>query len=495
MSARRTTPTSRLTSRVITGCAATLTLMTMLPVDTAAARPNCDVPTPPPVCEHDPPTPPRPLPPAVDQARFSWQLDRLNQGSVGDGAVAETNFDATNESQRSPVLVNGCGSSAAGGKPVSYSWTFGTGTAPTSPSPRCSYGWLRPLSHTAASTDVTLTVTPSGRAPFSVTHAVNYRDVVIASLGDSAASGQGAPERLRQPKPVFTASSDCNRSGWAASAQIALRIQSSTPETTVHFWHLACSGAHITGDGNNDWRTRSTQPLDSGGMLQPYNGAHSDRHLVLPPQVTRLGQLIQQSGLPVDRLLLTVGANDTHWATVVQPCLAVGLGAILLPGQLDALQAACIAGYRAKVQRAVNALPAHFDKLRGPLEALVPRQNIYLSEYFDPLDSLTPPVGICVGEIFASHYLRLYADVAVEFPLQDIVRTRAAAYGWHFVGGIRAAFQRHGICQLERVRWTNSVSDSKRDQGDIDGSWHANRTGQLVMADVGYPQIAAGLRP
>ena len=95
------------------------------------------------------------------------------------------------------------------------------------------------MTHTLASVDVTLTVNPAGGgAGLFTTRTVTFRDIVIASLGDSAASGQGASEIIGHGKPAFVASQACDRSGVAASAQAAWRIQNNLPNTTVHFWHL-----------------------------------------------------------------------------------------------------------------------------------------------------------------------------------------------------------------------------------------------------------------
>ena len=281
----------------------------------------------------------------------------------------------------------------------------------------------------------------------------------------------------------------CGRSGWAASAQAALQIQRSLQDTTIHFWHLACAGASITAADSRPWWDRAHNgPVYFGGMLDPYNGTYSNVNPPLKPQINRLQELEQQSGLHVDRLLLTIGANDVEWATVAEACMPLGL--LGDPGQ-----AACLAGYASKVNQAFSVLPAHFKKLAETVasDGLALPDRIYLTGYFDPLDSLSPQPLICPGEPLASFYMRNWAVTHVENPLQKEVKSAAEQYGWHYVDGIRQEFQGHGVCHAPGTRWINSVLDSKGNQTDVDGTWHANRTGQLVLASTIYNAIASHL--
>ena len=423
--------------------------------------------------------------PSAAVASFTWQLDQLRADATG--AVVETNYDFTDESRRSPVTLNACGSSAPGGIRT-FQWSFSNGD-PTLTTTSCLATWQRPLSEAYTSTQVTLVATPVFGQPATVTHTIRYQDRVIASLGDSAASGEGAPQ---SGSPALWAARYCGRSGWAASAQAALRIQRSLQDTTIHFWHLACAGATITAADSRPWWDRDHNgPLYFGGMLDLYYGVYSDQtNPAIPAQIDRLQQLQQQTGLAVDRLLITLGANDTHWATVTEDCLNPLHR--LTPHQ----QQVCLQGYAPRVDQSVALLPSHFDALAQALARNPGWQGgVWINEYFDPLDSLSgPQTPFCGGEVFASQYLRNWAIAHVENPLQDDVQKAASRYGWHFVGGIRHAFQGHGVCWLDpNRRWVNSATDSLIAQGDLDGTWHANKTGQLVMASTMYNAIASHL--
>jgi hypothetical protein len=417
---------------------------------------------------------------AAATAIFSWQLAALHTDNTG--AVAETNYDLTSESEspKSSVVLYAC----ANGSPLTirlYHWTFSNGD-PAITTRTCVTTWSRPLSAAYTTTDVTLTVFPFSGRPRTATHTIRYRDRVIASLGDSAASGEGAPQN---GSPALWTARYCGRSGWAAGAQAALQVQRSLPDTTVHFWHLACAGASITAADSSPWWTKSDNgPLYFGGLLDSFHGTYGDQKdpppPLLPPQITRLRQLQQQTGLVADRLLLTVGANDTHWSTVTEDC--VDPAHRLTPHQ----QQVCLAGYASRVDHSVGLLPAHFNALARALARDAEwHGRVVINEYFDPLDSLSPQVQVCGGEVFASQYLRNWAITHVENPLQEDVHNAAARYGWHLVDGIRQAFQGHGVCWIDvNRRWVNSFSDSLVAQRDLDGTWHADRTGQSQMAGI-----------
>lgn len=418
--------------------------------------------------------------PEQDVATFTWQLATL--GTRSSGAVVMPDSDLTDEKPTSRVTLDACRSAAVRGI-RRYEWRFGNG-APAISTTSCLTLWERPLSRITQVVPVTLTVVPKGGPPLSVSHDIRYRDVVIASVGDSAAAGQGAPD----DGATFSISKYCYRSGWAASAQAALRVQRTLgADVSVHFWFLACSGARISADGNTIW---GFPPLDAGGMLDPFSGIdhllNNQPHQPLQPQVDRLRRFAAQSGLPIDALLMTVGANDTGWATVLSRCLP------FVP--IGPAQTICLNALSGKLDASLTRLPTHFAWLADRLAGVVPAGHVYLTDYWDPIDGLRDlmQTGPCGGELMAGSYLRGWALHRVENPLQEAVRDAAAAHRWHYLAGIRQLFQGHGVCQV-RDRWVNSASDSLGAQLSTSGTWHANRIGQLKMADLISPVLQAAV--
>ena len=473
---------------VLAGTVIAGTLLTAAPASASCSVTDLD-------CVPGAPVPTTPKPATANSIKFSYQLAQLPTATPGQ--VGGPDMDVTNESTTSPVVLSGCGSVAIGATYPgisAYEWTVGS-AAPVYTS-TCQWTWQRPVSAAGGSTPVTLTVIPTKGTPFSSTKTISYRDVVIASVGDSAASGQGAFQYNISPR--------CYRSGYAASAQAALHAQQTLGSAvTVHFWFLACSGARITSADAGPWMTTSgpgSAPADWGGMLTPYTGAKNPnppapQPAPLTPQVTRLTQLRAQSGLPISTLLMTIGANDTGWSIVAENCLTTSL--VALAGvSADIPEGICLATFQAKVGQSVATLPAHFATLGSQLNAVVPAGRVYLTDYFDPEDSLIGPSPSCPGEVVASYTLRQWAITYVENPLQRAVQAAAAANGWHYLTGIRQAFQGHGVCNPDTSpngRWVDSILDSKLGQNDINGTWHANTYGQNQIAAIEYPTVLASI--
>ena len=247
------------------------------------------------------------------------------------------------------------------------------------------------MADVATTVNVTLTIVPQSGSPFSLTQAVQYRDVVIASLGDSISSGEGAPDAGKN----FSISGACDRSTLAGPAQAAVHAQQTLGSAvTVHFWFLACTGAGLS--------------YGLIGSYQPPSGP------LLPPQLDRLSQLIGQSGLSVDRLQMTIGANDVYWGALLQACLPIGE---YDPGS----QTGCVNGYAWEINDALSELPGTFAGLQQKLAALVSPSKVYLTQYSDPLDSLSPQPGLCWGEPIAWQDLRQFG-ANTESSLQQIMQ-------------------------------------------------------------------------
>ena len=439
--------------------------------------------------------PTTPKPATANSIKFSYQLAQLPTATPGQ--VGGPDMDVTNESTTSPVVLSGCGSVAIGATYPgisAYEWTVGS-AAPVYTS-TCQWTWQRPVSATGGSTPVTLTVIPTKGTPFSSTKTISYRDVVIASVGDSAASGQGAFQYNISPR--------CYRSGYAASAQAALHAQQTLGSgVTVHFWFLACSGARITSADAGPWMTTSgpgSAPADWGGMLTPYTGAKNPnppapQPAPLTPQVTRLTQLRAQSGLPISTLLMTIGANDTGWSIVAENCLTTSL--VALAGvSADIPEGICLATFQAKVGQSVATLPAHFATLGSATERGRPSRQGLPHRLLRPggLPHRSQPLVPRRGRRLL--HLAPMGDHLRREPPPACRPTAAAANGWHYLTGIRQAFQGHGVCNPDTSpngRWVDSILDSKLGQNDINGTWHANTYGQNQIAAIEYPTVLASI--
>ncbi|MDH3725598.1 MAG: GDSL-type esterase/lipase family protein, partial [Thermoleophilia bacterium] len=313
----------------------------------------------------------------------------------------------------------------------------------------------------------------------SDTQPARVRDFLIVSLGDSVASGEGNPDqgRLRTLFGDETVWQDrqCHRSFRAGSAQAALEIESADPDTTVTFLHLACSGARIT-----------------TGLLREYRGIESGDPL--PPQIAQLRALLEDPGIggspeaprEVDALMLTIGANDLRFGTIVQRCL-------LNDEDEGSCQAAPFRGEET-VQQAVDRLLLDLDGRYARLAAClgdgdceageplgIPSERVLISEYFDP--SQSRPGRFCRYPTVPLPRFNLtrnesrWAKASVVDPLNAQVAASAGSFGWTHVDGLSADFGTHGICRTFISRWVLRLSRSVTRQLGVAGAFHPNRRG------------------
>ena len=202
------------------------------------------------------------------QAAFEWSLPK-DLHLDGHGAV----YGAPGPSGRPEpdpesgfLTVNGCTSKGDQGQPItSYYWTVTDATHTWHPPGSCAFSNIRLLTPTWTTWKITLTVTAQDGTTSTLTRMAKFRDLLIASLGDSAASGEGdpnapvngsVPAEWSPPASGPNSGARCDRSGKAASARAAYEIQSGAgappgTQTSVHFWPMACSGAQISDYGYN----------------------------------------------------------------------------------------------------------------------------------------------------------------------------------------------------------------------------------------------------
>jgi lysophospholipase L1-like esterase len=138
----------------------------------------------------------------------------------------------------------------------------------------------------------------------SFTAPVRARDLLVVSIGDSVASGEGDPDgpSLFNPRWLETR---CHRSLRSGAAQAALALEAGSPHSAVTFLPLACSGATI-----------------DRGLLGPFGGVQRNTALGdLPAQASQVARL--QKLRRIDALLLSVGANDVYFGPLAEFCAAV----------------------------------------------------------------------------------------------------------------------------------------------------------------------------
>jgi lysophospholipase L1-like esterase len=287
----------------------------------------------------------------------------------------------------------------------------------------------------------------------------------IVALGDSYASGQGAPDAEAHWWTCDAPRWDdrrCNRSNNAATAQAVelLREQGHA----VEYASLACSGAKI-----------------EEGLIGGYAGSEPPAFPIppelLPPQVEALEELVATDG--VDAVTLSIGGNDILFEFIVVDCLATPSCDLSQP----------------IVDHHLAALPGRLRSLADAL-ARVPlaSERIFLVGYPDPTRDAddSPCDRKPFGDALAGVTKRESEWIA-QYVLPRLNRTlceAATEHGWTYVGDAAARFEEHGWCSASQ-RWINTVEDSSRMQHHYRGAVHPNRRGYRDIGEV----IAASLAP
>lgn len=372
-----------------------------------------------------------------------------------------------------------------------------------------------------------VTVEATGTEPF--TDDVTINDILIFSLGDSVAAGEGNPENT----PIWKFE-PCHRSAWAGPAQAALALERQSDKTSVTFVHLACTGA--TG---------------AHGLFGTYRGrAESALNMPLPSQVDQVamatGATTNAQGVripqrTIDKVFMSLGANDIGFAPIVRTCgqsndcqnqLLRGVSdnssasrdywiklwnrdPSIQPGdrlsdvvrrKLNDLPTmyravdACLGGGTTVASCRLNAfLGASLQDLvqdaayRNAIANIRPvafdSADIVITDYFDPtkerrnnqIVTCNPVVWFPVGfgefsqaeGTWAARFI-LNGPNLTHLALNQRVSQAASQHGWQHVGGVAAAFAPHGYCTGTNS-WIVSISE-----GLATGSapMHPNELGQ-----------------
>lgn len=326
---------------------------------------------------------------------------------------------------------------------------------------------------------VDLRVTAGGRrSEFS--RKIVVQDLLIVSIGDSVASGEGVPD-VSDPAEAVWQSRRCHRSARAGPALAAKDIEEDDSHTSVTFVHLACSGATV-----------------HAGLIGPYNGVESNPgEPPLPAQVDILNRL--EKIRPVDAVLVSVGANDVHFGEIVRFC------ALALPGNCFAQPfdppgpAEGSEKTAAEVVAAsVAALPGSYGELDQRIDPSIPRAKIHFVEYFDPTGDSDGtvcehgPPGVSEAELEQ-------ARDGMLVPLNLAVAAAVEKHGWDEVRGVAAKFRTHGYCTPER--WVTLLGRSFLELGGspplkrLLGTLHPNHAGQAAIGESIATDLEHGLFP
>jgi hypothetical protein len=310
----------------------------------------------------------------------------------------------------------------------------------------------------------TVTLTATGlvgaSGPISTTTDIQVKDILIVSIGDSYASGEGNPvvpspidpEWAYSPDPAMnTENADAHRSTLAGPAQFALELQEQNPQEAVTFVSVADSGASI--------------PV---GVLGPMPSV-GDPNVMLPAQINELQQII--GSRHIDVLTVSVGADDIGFSGLAEDLIDNTYGG-------SPTRAAILRRFRTRL----SELPQHFAELAQAITALDPGQ-VLVTDYPDLALNQHGKVAPILGPLDIPLISKKDATLASQKiipPLDATITTATQTYHWTLVKGVYDDFRTHGYPSTSP--WIVSLGQSLALQGDIDGIFHPNAAGQLDYA-------------
>ncbi len=295
------------------------------------------------------------------------------------------------------------------------------------------------------------------------------QDWLIVGLGDSLASGEGAPDipadsGAKPPRKVRWQNERCHRSAKSHQAQFAADLEHIDNRTSVTFVHLACSGASIsTGTTGEYW---GMEPGESPVPLES--------------QVAALRKIV--GGREIDALMVNVGVNEFRFGDIISSCVK---------------QLSC---------------QDHFWEGTTPLSTWVDQRFATLDNLFAVFASqLAGGLGVPPGRVYQTQYpnevhdsngnqcgslVYLLPGLEVDgsetwwlerrllLPLNDYIAQNKSKLGWNIVADSTGWFHTHGYCTADDHRWVVTYDDSTAAQGNSNGTLHPNEKGHTHLAGI-----------
>jgi lysophospholipase L1-like esterase len=253
-------------------------------------------------------------------------------------------------------------------------------------------------------TNVTADVSSGSDAPQRVTTAIQVRDIFIAGLGDSVASGEGNPDRpialsdegfcfrsylgtasaqyyrpsragykggraceapdflpVWQRQSALWLNSPCHRSLYSYQTQTALALAVRYQHIAVTYLPLACTGATISDGLFGSQRARECPPTKSSGTC---SGTVNAQLTELRAAVTAAKR--RDPDRKLDLVLLSIGANDINFSGLVADTI------VDAPTERELFTRIGLIGSVDDSRTALTRdLPRGFAKLRDGLKPLV----------------------------------------------------------------------------------------------------------------------------
>ncbi len=296
--------------------------------------------------------------------------------------------------------------------------------------------------------------------PVFTTNTIEVKDILIVSIGDSIASGEGDPVvpgvfgvgvtwAYSADPAMNLENANAHRSTVAGPAQFALALQRNNPHEAVTFVSVANSGATI-----------------DQGLLGPMPSI-GDPSYILPAEIDQVRQIVGSH--PINALTISVGADDIHFATVVEQLAENTAGS---GPSLSTIQS--------EVDADLATLPQKYAALDQAIQSLDPGK-VLITNYPDLTRNQNGKIApfVFLGVDFISAADARFALKNIINPLNQAVQTAADANTWTYVN-YSPDFHTHGYPSTNS--WIRNLNESLYNEGSEDGAFHPNAAGQLDIA-------------
>lgn len=363
---------------------------------------------------------------------------------------------------------------------------------------------------------ITCRATFTDRAPEATTIRYLLRDFLIASTGDSFASGQGNPDqpgRLREfPGPGSGGFvSQCDWTTFSKALADGIEVgRVSLPRIPVAYqqdpiwlepkaYRSLRSGPALAArllqrqsrrnDGTvvDDLITFVSFARSGAQVCKGLLKARSNDDFIREGQIEEVRQTLRRR--TVDALLISIGGNDVGFAGVLKD-LVIKDFSLWRIGKDRAGREELVRRVEERL-RVNGPVEVDFDKLDKKLAALrrqIPIRDIYITTYpvnfFESRDRGELRTEVC--ELFSGPDLDITpADVKhisqLGGKLNDLIRKKARDFGWQVVDiDATGEFTGRGYCALKDDRCWVKAEESCNRQGDFDGTMHPNARGHAM---------------
>ncbi len=356
---------------------------------------------------------------------------------------------------------------------------------------------------------VTLTITDSRGETSTATGQINVNNILVISIGDSAASGEGNPHVQSRDEPatfgvtrtdaIWADGGDelqtlrnqaAHRSIDSAPAQAAWELEKSSPYTSVTFVSLAATGAEV----HDLYHTHSTNAAPD---------------VQLPGQIHEASRLLKRpSGgyREPEAMFISAGVNNVAFAEVTMELLTIDQPDRDYQNTLDQRED--------KISHQLDKIESEYRALRTTMLLMdlnfgfeVDRNNIFITGYPDPTtdgsaDQTSDEIMADVTDPIYGTEILAELDGINEIDREEIMWVReqliealnarlnsvAEALGWSYVD-LHDSLLGHGYAADDNwiVTWKESVKRQKRDNATDSkitmGVLHPNEKGHAAMAE------------